>query len=123
MNYIFIKRIIDILLSILLILLLFPISVIILLINFAILKRNPIFIQTRSGIHGSKISIIKIRTLIDNQSLDLNNRAYSFGNFLRKFKFNYHYYYFPQGQKTPNLLSNFYLNTKAVQYLFLIAGI
>ena len=86
MNYIFIKRIIDILISIFLILLLFPISVIILLINFAILKRNPIFIQTRSGIHGSKISVIKIKTLIDNQSLDLNNRAYSFGNFLRKFK-------------------------------------
>ena len=48
---------------------------------------------------------------------------YRLQNFLRKFKFNYHYYYFPQGQKTPNLLSNFYLNTKAVQYLFLIAGI
>jgi len=87
MNYIFIKRIIDILLSILLIIILLPILIVIILINFIILKKNPIFIQTRSGIKGSKISIIKIKTLLDNESLDIKNRTYSFGNFLRKLKF------------------------------------
>ena len=86
MDYVKLKRLFDIILSIILIILLFPFFIFLIILNFLLLKKNPLFIQSRSGINGKSIKIIKIKTLNDNLNLDINARSYLFGKFLRKFK-------------------------------------
>lgn len=86
MYHFFFKRLFDIILSFFFIILIFPIIILIIFINFIILRRNPLFIQERSGIKGIPINIIKIKTLYDFDSNDSKQRNYPFGSFLRKYK-------------------------------------
>lgn len=87
-----VKRIIDIIISLVaLTILFFPILIISLLI-FLDLKSNPIFIQRRNGINGTKFPMLKFRTMnvkedgISNfsQAMPNDNRVTKLGGFLRK---------------------------------------
>lgn len=87
-----VKRIIDIIISLVaLTILFFPILIISLLI-FLDLKSNPIFIQRRNGVNGTKFPMLKFRTMnvkedgISNfsQAMPNDNRVTKLGGFLRK---------------------------------------
>ena len=85
-NYKFKKRLIDLILSILLLPFFIILIFIFILPNFFILKSNPFFLQIRSGIKGHPIKIIKIKTMYDNSNLKETDRLYNYGKFLRKYK-------------------------------------
>ena len=85
-NYKFKKRLIDLILSFLLLPFFIILIFIFILPNFFILKSNPIFLQIRSGIKGHPIKIIKIKTMYDNSNLKETDRLYNYGKFLRKYK-------------------------------------
>ena len=85
-NYKFKKRLIDLILSILLLPFFIILIFIFILPNFFILKSNPFFLQIRSGIKGHPIKIIKIKTMYDNLNLKETDRLYNYGKFLRKYK-------------------------------------
>lgn len=85
-NYKFKKRLIDLILSILLLPFFIILIFIFILPNFFILKSNPLFLQIRSGIKGHPIKIIKIKTMYDNLNLKETDRLYNYGKFLRKYK-------------------------------------
>ncbi len=86
MNYYLMKRFIDLMICFLLL----PLSILIIITftipNFFFLKKNPFFIQKRSGIHGRAIQILKIKTMIDDPNLQEDKRLYNYGKFLRKYK-------------------------------------
>ena len=85
-NYKFKKRLIDLIISILLLPFFIILIFIFILPNFFILKSNPFFLQIRSGIKGHPIKIIKIKTMYDNSNLKEIDRLYNYGKFLRKYK-------------------------------------
>ena len=85
-NYKFKKRLIDLILSILLLPFFIILIFIFILPNFFILKSNPFFLQIRSGIKGYPVKIIKIKTMYDNLNLKETDRLYNYGKFLRKYK-------------------------------------
>ena len=62
-HYLILKRILDILFSVFLLLLLFPLLVICYLLTLFSLGRPVFFMQPRPGLHGSPFTIIKFRTM------------------------------------------------------------
>lgn len=75
--YKYLKRVLDIIFSlILLIILIIPI-IIILIIIILFDKMNPIYIQVRNGLYGKKFKLLKFRTM-------KNNNITNLGKFLRK---------------------------------------
>ena len=84
MYKLFFKRLLDIILSILIIFLLSPILILIFLLVW--LKIGfPIFFQKRPGFKGKIFTIYKFKTLYDNsKKISDRKRENKFGNFLRK---------------------------------------
>lgn len=84
-----IKRIIDVLFSFLGLLFLFPLLSFLTLSLFVVYKKNPFFIQKRTGKRKKVFKIIKFKTMNDernNEGVLLNDeqRITPLGNFLRK---------------------------------------
>ena len=77
------KRLLDIVISIAILIITFPITILIFLILFLQLKHFPIFIQKRVGICGVSFSIYKFQTMIDNSE-------YAFENFPNELKNEYY---------------------------------
>ncbi len=72
MNYIFIKRLGDLLISIFVISFFFVPLIILLILSIIFDKHFPLFTQNRSGINGKKIKIYKIKSM----KLDKNGRLF-----------------------------------------------
>ena len=80
----FIKRIIDLLLSIILLMIFSPLMIIIFFIVWFIIG-FPIFSQKRPGLNNKIFNIYKFKTLYDSfENLKENERQNKFGDFLRK---------------------------------------
>ncbi len=80
----FIKRIIDLLLSIILLTIFAPIMIIIFFIVWFTIG-FPIFSQSRPGLNNKIFNIYKFKTLYDSfENLNENERQNKIGNFLRK---------------------------------------
>lgn len=72
-----IKRLLDILISIIGIIILFPVFIIISLLILIIDKNNPLYIQKRTGLNGNNFNILKFQTYKYDEITKL-------GSFLRK---------------------------------------
>ena len=68
--YKFVKRILDIIISLIGLVVLSPLLIIVIIILVATSHKNPFFIQKRSGIYGNEINVIKLKTM--NEKKDLN---------------------------------------------------
>ena len=68
LNYFFVKRFLDIIISILLLLLTFPVLIFFSLLIIIIDRQLPLFVQERSGVFGKKIKIYKLKTIINKDS-------------------------------------------------------
>jgi lipopolysaccharide/colanic/teichoic acid biosynthesis glycosyltransferase len=86
-------RFFDIILSSVGIIILFPFSVIITIINIFVTKGRPFFIQTRVGRYGIMFNLIKFRTMYVNHDKEQlitigkrDLRITRFGYFLRRYK-------------------------------------
>ena len=78
------KRLFDIIFSLSLILLLFPIMILIFLLVWVTIG-FPIFIQKRPGLNNKIFTLYKFKTLYDNsKNISEKKRQSVFGNFLRK---------------------------------------
>ena len=88
-KYIFVKRVLDIIMSALLSIILFPIFIISAIILIFNLKENPIFMQKRPG-HKEKIfTLLKLKTLRSNnrkKSLSDNQRITRVSTIIRKLR-------------------------------------
>lgn len=85
----FFKRGLDILVSSLILIFLFPIFILVSLILVYINKGKPFFFQMRPGFKEKQIYVIKFKSMTDEKGPDGNflpdiERMTSFGNFLRK---------------------------------------
>ena len=85
----YIKRLIDILISLVLLVILFPIILIVTLMLFLQNKGTPFFIQERPGQYEKRFSIIKFKTMSDEKNkqgelLPDNERLTKLGSFVRK---------------------------------------
>ncbi len=80
------KRLFDILLSLLLLVLTMPLISILVLINLIILRSNPFFVQNRAGFKGKPFKLIKVKTMLDNDKLLYEKRVYKYAKFLRRYK-------------------------------------
>lgn len=81
------KRTVDILLALILLIVLLPL-ILIVMISILVIDGRPIFfIQTRPGFNEEPFRIIKFKTMSIDKNLDISNdvnRITKFGNFLRK---------------------------------------
>ena len=78
------KRLFDIFLSLILIILLFPIMILIFFLVWLIIG-SPIFIQKRPGLNGKIFTIYKFKTLYEaSKFVSEKKRQNKFGKFLRK---------------------------------------
>lgn len=91
--YIYIKRFLDIIISLFLLVIISPLLFFIVIIIKLDSKGSPFFLQERMGCHGSSFKIIKFRTMVlnaenigDGLSIKASNdkRITKTGNFLRK---------------------------------------
>lgn len=91
--YIYIKRFLDIIISLFLLVIISPLLFFIVIIIKLDSKGSPFFLQERMGYHGSSFKIIKFRTMVlnaenigDGLSIKASNdkRITKTGNFLRK---------------------------------------
>lgn len=82
-NYILIKRLIDFFLSLLFIILMFPILMLFISLIIIFDRHNPFFTQERSGLNGNPIKIYKLRSM---KLSGYNNKITFFGSFIRKTK-------------------------------------
>ncbi len=64
--YKFIKRLFDIILSLVLIIILLPLFIIISLVNMITLKASPFYVHKRIGKNGKTIGILKFRSMVKN---------------------------------------------------------
>jgi len=87
------KRILDVLLSFIALLILFPILVIILILIFVQDGYNPFFISSRVGKRGVLFKMVKIRTMVKDADVtgvsstsDDDNRITRIGHFVRRYK-------------------------------------
>ena len=80
----FFKRFLDVLISLILIIFLFPLVIIIsILIWYKI--GFPIFIQKRPGLNNEIFELYKFKTLLDNSEFEYDIKRHNpLGNFLRK---------------------------------------
>tara|TARA_Y100000589_G_scaffold162184_1_gene154137 strand:- start:814 stop:1413 length:600 start_codon:yes stop_codon:yes gene_type:complete len=88
-KYLFIKRKLDILISLLLTILLFPIIILSALILIIDLKENPIFLQKRPGYKEKIFTLIKLKTLRSHKgeiSLSDNQRITKISSIIRKLR-------------------------------------
>lgn len=81
--YKLVKRILDIILSLLFIILLSPVFLIIWIILFMTLKKEIIFKQKREGKNKKTFIMYKFRTMINNNLLSDKDRITKFGRILR----------------------------------------
>ena len=81
----YIKRIMDILISLFLITLLSPLMLIVALALKITLKNNIIFKQKREGLYKKEYTMYKFRTMIDNTSISDKDRITRLGRILRNF--------------------------------------
>ena len=86
MGYFFYKRIIDIFISLIILILILPFLIPILFLNFILTIQFPIFFQTRAGLYGKPFKLIKIKSMLDISHNKKFNRHYFLGNFLRRYK-------------------------------------
>lgn len=86
LNYIKLKRLLDIILSVLLIIIASPFFLVISALILLIDHYPILFIQTRTGINKKKFKIIKFRTMSKYKHLPDEKRVTKFGQFLRKYK-------------------------------------
>ena len=89
LNTSMIKRIFDIILSILLFIMLIPILTLIYLLSFLLMGSPVIFQQNRHGLHANTFTFYKFRTMTNDKDkkgilLQDNNRLTKYGKFLRK---------------------------------------
>ncbi len=87
-NYFFIKRLIDLIMSIIGLITLSPFFLLIPILLFLSGCKNPFFIQKRSGLNGKSINVIKFKTMSDKKDkngkiLPDVDRITKLGNFLR----------------------------------------
>lgn len=80
LNYFFVKRLLDIIISIILLLLTFPVLIFFSLLIIIYDCQFPLFSQERSGIFGKKIKIYKLQTIINK---DNTIQISKLGRFLR----------------------------------------
>lgn len=83
-----VKRVLDISISLLAILILSPIMIIVMLLSIFRLGFPVLFCQQRPGLYGQPFEMIKFRTMLNSQSVDGNllpdsERLTSYGRFLR----------------------------------------
>ena len=82
------------------------------------------FILNKTYFRKTSLDLLEYCFLDPKQTQDHRQISqFRLQNFLKKFKRNYHYYYYLRGRKDSDSINNTYLNTKAVEQLFLIAGI
>ena len=84
-----VKRLLDIIISIIVILILSPIILLVLVLLFLQTNGSPLFFQVRPGQYQKRIRIIKFKSMTDKRDLNGillpdNNRITRFGNFIRK---------------------------------------
>lgn len=89
MYSVFFKRVIDLLLSFLILLLLFPVLILIAVLLYFLNDGNVIFFQERPGKNEERINIIKFKSMSDARDangklLPDNQRITNFGAFIRK---------------------------------------
>ena len=84
MYRLFFKRLIDLIISLSILIILFPLIIVIFFVVWVQIG-PPIFIQKRPGKNGKLFNIYKFKTLYDNSSLSQINRTNKVGDFLRKF--------------------------------------
>lgn len=84
----YIKRILDIILSIVLIIILSPIFIISALLVFISLGKPIIFKQTREGKNKKPYTMYKFRTMNFNENMNREDRMTPITSFLDKYKFN-----------------------------------
>jgi lipopolysaccharide/colanic/teichoic acid biosynthesis glycosyltransferase len=82
-SYLYVKRIGDFILSLLGILLLFPIWIILILILLCANRENPFFIQDRPGKNAKIFKLIKFKTMNDRNEMTDMQRITPIGRFLR----------------------------------------
>jgi undecaprenyl phosphate N,N'-diacetylbacillosamine 1-phosphate transferase len=85
----FFKRILDIIVSVIVLTLLSPLIIAVAVINYILLKESPFFFQDRPGMNEKKIRIIKFKSMnnkrnADGQLLPDRERITAFGSFIRK---------------------------------------
>lgn len=85
----FFKRLLDIIISFIALVILSPLLLVISIINYWSLNESPFFSQDRPGRNEKKIRIIKFKSMNSNRSKDGillpdNERITSFGTFIRK---------------------------------------
>jgi len=85
-NYLKFKRLFDLILSLILLILLSPLIIFIVIIIFIFNGRPIFFIQKRSGFNKKHFTIFKFRTMSTNENLSFNLRINQIGFFLRKYK-------------------------------------
>lgn len=85
-KYPFLKRILDLILSIFLIVFFLPILVTISLLILFIDGRPIFFIQKRTGMNKNHFELFKFKTMLDNLDLPEKERITNLGKFLRKYK-------------------------------------
>ena len=84
----YIKRLIDLIISLFAILLLAPIYIVLLIIGTISMKGNPLFFQERPGWHEKVFKLVKFRTMTNETDADGNllpdeKRLNGYGKFLR----------------------------------------
>ena len=89
MYKLFFKRLLDILIALAVLIVLSPLIIAVVIINYFQLKGNPFFFQERPGMQEKKIKIIKFKSM--NSKTDENGkllpdnlRLTAFGSFIRK---------------------------------------
>ena len=85
MKQIKIKRVIDILLSLILIIMLLPLFFLVSALIFFYVGRPILFIQDRPGKDSKIFKLIKFRTMINDDSKEDEDRLTSLGSFLRSY--------------------------------------
>lgn len=88
--YLFLKRILDVFLALIMLLILSPVFIFIGLILTIHFRKSPFFIQSRSGLNGKSFNLIKFQTMRDLRDskgtlLADNERISALGHILRKF--------------------------------------
>lgn len=88
--YLFLKRILDVFLALIMLLILSPVFIFIGLILTIHFRKSPFFIQSRSGLNGKSFNLIKFQTMRDLRDskgilLADNERISALGHKLRKF--------------------------------------
>ncbi|MCC5918105.1 MAG: sugar transferase [Cryomorphaceae bacterium] len=84
-----VKPLFDFLFSLILLALLFPILILLLLINSIHFRGNPVFVQSRPGLNGRVFKLFKLKTMREANSFITDdkeeaNRVTGFGRLLRK---------------------------------------